>query len=114
MNNRFDLDNYSQTRIFLSDSCHIYSFIQRYNRETYKEEHHLRIGGEDKLRKIEWKCFSIQKSIEELTDFKDFNWYDYQILFKNGAMIIYWREVATIVSINEENGKFYDIYQMSI
>lgn len=107
--------NYNYERkIFLSDSCNLYSFITWYNDELGKNERVIKIGGEDKTRKIEWKCLSIQKSIEVLQDLKEFEWYDYEILFKNGAMIIYWQEVAIIVDIDETNGKFYDMYQLKI
>lgn len=107
--------NYNYERkIFLSDSCNLYSFITWYNDELGKNERVIKIGGEDKTRKIEWKCLSIQKSIEVLQDLKEFEWYDYEVLFKNGAMIIYWQEVAIIVDIDETNGKFYDMYQFKI
>lgn len=47
------------SKIFLSDSCNLYSFVTWYNEELGKDERIIKIGGENKTWKIEWKCLSI-------------------------------------------------------
>lgn len=71
--NDISIINYAYTsKIFLSDNCFLYSFINWYNWEKYEDERLIKIGGEDKTRRIERKCLAIQKGVEVLQDLKDF------------------------------------------